>query len=77
MWLRITGQKEFAYIPMKEAGDSGGVTGQLLAGGFTVAALQLGGLLDSLKKALAGSSRNGYSRKTVVTDTGRAVSLRS
>lgn len=48
--------------------------GQLLAGGFTVAALQLGGLLDWLKKALVGNSRNGYGRKTVVTDTVRLSS---
>lgn len=62
---------------------------QLLAGGDAAAALQQGGLLDSLKKALAeralnaemdhhlghgdqaGNNRNGYGRKTVVTDTGR------
>ena len=62
---------------------------QLLAGGDAAAALQQGGLLDSLKKALAeralnaemdhhlghddqtGNSRNGYGRKTVVTDTGK------
>jgi hypothetical protein len=62
---------------------------QLLAGGDAAAALQQGGLLDSLKKALAervlnaemdhhlgheeqaGNSRNGYSRKTVATDTGK------
>jgi transposase-like protein len=62
---------------------------QLLAGGDAAAALQHGGLLDSLKKALAeralnaemdhhlghedqvGNSRNGYGRKTVVTDTGK------
>ena len=62
---------------------------QLLAGGEAAAALQQGGLLDSLKKALAeralnaemdhhlghedqvGNNRNGYGRKTVVTDTGK------
>ncbi|QUT05578.1 IS256 family transposase [Sphingobium phenoxybenzoativorans] len=62
---------------------------QLLAGGDATAALQQGGLLDSLKKALAeralnaemdhhlghgdqaGNNRNGYGRKTVVTDTGK------
>jgi len=62
---------------------------QLLAGGDAAAALQQGGLLDSLKKALAeralnaemdhhlghgdqaGNNRNGYGRKTVVTDTGK------
>lgn len=62
---------------------------QLLAGSDAPSALQQGGLLDSLKKALAeralnaemdyhlgdasqvGNSRNGYGRKTVVTDTGK------
>jgi len=62
---------------------------QLLAGTDAAAALDQGGLLDSLKKALAeralnaemdhhlggeaeaGNSRNGYGRKTVVTDTGK------
>ncbi|SLK12527.1 IS256 family transposase [Novosphingobium mathurense] len=62
---------------------------QLLAGGDAAAALQQGGLLDSLKKALAeralnaemdhhlghedqaGNNRNGYGRKTVVSDTGK------
>jgi transposase-like protein len=62
---------------------------QLLAGGDAAAAIQQGGLLDSLKKALAeralnaemdhhlghddqtGNNRNGYGRKTVVTDTGK------
>lgn len=62
---------------------------QLLAGGDAAAALQQGGLLDSLKKALAeralnaemdhhlgheeqaGNSRNGYGRKTVVTEAGK------
>jgi len=61
---------------------------QLLAGSDAAAALDQGGLLDSLKKALAeralnaemdhhlgeteaGNSRNGYGRKTVVTDTGK------
>lgn len=62
---------------------------QLLAGSDAAAALQHGGLLDSLKKALAeralnaemdhhlghedqtGNNRNGYGRKTVVTDTGK------
>lgn len=62
---------------------------QLLAGSDAASALQQGGLLDSLKKALAeralnaemdyhlgdasqvGNSRNGYGRKTVVTDTGK------
>src|SRR3954454_5843978 len=61
---------------------------QLLAGADPRAALDPGGLLDGLKKALAeralnaemdhhlggegdGNSRNGYGRKTVVTDTGR------
>ena len=61
---------------------------QLLAGGDAAAALQQGGLLDALKKALAeralnaemdhhlagegggGNTRNGYGRKTVMTDTG-------
>src|SRR5690606_19067264 len=62
---------------------------QLLAGGDAAAALDQGGLLDALKKALAeralnaemdhhlggdeqaGNSRNGYGRKSVVTDTGK------
>lgn len=62
---------------------------QLLAGSDAATALDQGGLLDSLKKALAeralnaemdhhlgeeaqvGNSRNGYGRKTVVTDTGK------
>jgi transposase-like protein len=62
---------------------------QLLSGGDAASALQQGGLLDSLKKALAeralnaemdhhlghddqtGNNRNGYGRKTVVTDTGK------
>jgi putative transposase len=61
---------------------------QLLAGGDAAAALQQGGSLDALKKALAeralnaeidhhlageggsGNTRNGYGRKTVMTDTG-------
>jgi putative transposase len=65
------------------------VLDQLLAGGDAAAALQQGGLLDSLKKALAeralnaemdhhlghdeqaGNNRNGYGRKTVVTETGK------
>jgi len=63
---------------------------RLLAGtDAAAAALDQGGLLDSLKKALAeralgaemdyhlgsddqaGNSRNGYGRKTVITDTGK------
>lgn len=62
---------------------------QLLAGTDTATALDQGGLLDTLKKALAeralnaemdyylggdeqaGNSRNGYGRKTVMTDTGK------
>jgi hypothetical protein len=62
---------------------------QLLAGTDAATALDQGGLLDSLKKALAeralnaemdhhlghdeqsGNNRNGYGRKTVVTDTGK------
>jgi putative transposase len=62
---------------------------QLLSGTDAAAALQQGGLLDGLKKALAeralnaemdhhlagdggvGNSRNGYGRKTVLTDSGR------
>jgi putative transposase len=62
---------------------------QLLSGGAASAAFEQGGLLDSLKKALAeralnaemdhhlagddgaGNTRNGYGRKTVVTDTGK------
>jgi transposase-like protein len=62
---------------------------RLLAGTDAASALSQGGLLDSLKKALAeralgaemdyhlgsddqaGNSRNGYGRKTVITDTGK------
>jgi putative transposase len=62
---------------------------QLLAGTDAASALDQGGLLDSLKKALAeralnaemdhhlggeteaGNSRNGYGRKSVLTDTGK------
>lgn len=65
------------------------VLDQFLSGTDAAAALQDGGLLDALKKALAeralnaemdhhlggeagaGNSRNGYGRKTVLTDTGR------
>jgi putative transposase len=62
---------------------------QFLAGGEAGSAFDHGGLLDSLKKALAeralnaemddhlsvdgalGNSRNGYGKKTVLTDAGR------
>jgi putative transposase len=62
---------------------------RLLAGTDAAAALDQGGLFESLKKALAeralgvemdyhlgsddqaGNSRNGYGRKTVITDTGK------
>ena len=62
---------------------------QLLAGTDAATALDQGGLLDTLKKALAeralnaemdyhlggdeqaGNNRNGYGRKTVLTDTGK------
>jgi hypothetical protein len=59
---------------------------RLLSGTDAAAALQQGGLLDGLKKALAeralnaemdhhldgeGGARNGYGRKTVLTDSGR------
>lgn len=62
---------------------------QLLAGGDAAAALDQGGLLDALKKALAeralnaemdhhlgdeaeaDNARNGYGRKTVMTETGK------
>src|SRR5919206_3140761 len=62
---------------------------QLLSGTDAATALQQGGLLDELKKALAeralnaemdhhlageggaGNSRNGYGKKTVLTDTGK------
>ena len=62
---------------------------QLLAGTDAATALDQGGLLDALKKALAewalgaemdhhlgheeqaGNNRNGYGRKTVLTDTGK------
>jgi putative transposase len=61
---------------------------QLLAGSDAATALDQGGLLDALKKALAeralnaemdhhlageegaGNTRNGYGRKTVLTETG-------
>jgi putative transposase len=66
---------------------------QLLSGTDAAAALQQGGLLDELKKALAeralnaemdhhlggeagvGNSRNGYGRKTVLTETGSRIAL--
>ena len=66
---------------------------RLLSGTDAAAALQQGGLLDELKKALAeralnaemdhhlggeagaGNSRNGYGRKTVLTDTGGRIAL--
>ena len=66
---------------------------QLLAGTDAATALDQGGLLDSLKKALAervlgaemdydlghdeqdGNSRDGYGRKTVITDTGKIASI--
>jgi putative transposase len=66
---------------------------QFLSGTDAAAALQQGGLLDELKKALAeralnaemdhhlggeagaGNSRNGYGRKTVLTDTGGRIAL--
>jgi putative transposase len=66
---------------------------QLLSGIDPTAALQQGGLLDELKKALAeralnaemdhhlggeagvGNSRNGYGRKTVLTETGSRIAL--
>jgi putative transposase len=69
------------------------VLDQLLSGTDAAAALQEGGLLDGLKKALAeralnaemdhhlggeagvGNSRNGYGRKTVLTDTGGRIAL--
>jgi putative transposase len=73
----------------KEPAISAELLDQLLAGTDAVAALDQGGLLDSLKKALAeralsaemdyhlgsddqvGNTRNGYGRKTVLTDTGK------
>lgn len=73
----------------KEAVIPAELLDQLLAGSDAAAALDQGGLLDSLKKALAeralgaemdyhlgsddqsGNSRNGYGRKTVITDTGK------
>src|SRR6478672_10014236 len=66
---------------------------RLLSGTDAATALQQGGLLDELKKALAeralnaemdhhlggeagaGNSRNGYGRKTVLTDTGGRIAL--
>src|SRR3954470_3056266 len=66
---------------------------QLLSGTDAATALQQGGLLDELKKALAeralnaemdhhlggeagaGNSRNGYGRKTVLTDNGGRIAL--
>src|SRR3954464_1231428 len=62
------------------------VLDQLLAGADPKAAFDPGGLLDGLKKAFAeralnaemdhhlagaGNSRNGYGRKSVITDTGQ------
>ena len=73
----------------KEAVIPAELLDQLLGGTDAAAALDHGGLLDSLKKALAervlgaemdyhlghdeqaGNSRNGYGRKTVITDTGK------
>ncbi|GGZ16377.1 hypothetical protein GCM10011614_33960 [Novosphingobium colocasiae] len=73
----------------KEAAIPADLLDQLLAGTDAATALDQGGLLDSLKKALAeralhaemdhhlghdeqsGNNRNGYGRKTVVTDTGK------
>lgn len=73
----------------KEPAIPAAILDQLLAGGDAAAALQQGGLLDQLKKALAeraldaemdhhlgheeqvGNNRNGYGRKTMVTDTGQ------
>lgn len=66
---------------------------QFLSGTDAGAALQQGGMLDELEKALAeralkaemdhhlggeagaGNSRNGYGRKTVLTDTGERIAL--
>jgi putative transposase len=66
---------------------------RLLSGTDAATALQQGGLLDELKRALAdralnaemdhhlggeagvGNSRNGYGRKTVLTDTGGRIAL--
>ena len=66
---------------------------RLLSGTDAATALQQGGLLDELKKALAeralnaemdhhlggeagvGNSRNGYGRKTVLTDSGGRIAL--
>ena len=66
---------------------------RLLSGTDAATALQQGGLLDELKKALAeralnvemdhhlggeagaGNSRNGYGRKTVLSDTGGRIAL--
>ena len=73
----------------KEPAIPANLLDQLLAGTDAATALDQGGLLDSLKKALAeralnaemdhhlghdeqaGNNRNGYGRKTVVTDTGK------
>jgi len=73
----------------KEPAIPANILDQLLAGTDAATALDQGGLLDSLKKALAeralnaemdhhlggdaeaGNNRNGYGRKTVVTDTGK------
>ena len=72
----------------KEPTIANEVLDRLLAGGDAASALQQGGLLDALKKALAeralnaemdhhlagengaGNTRNGYGRKTVMTETG-------
>jgi len=73
----------------KESAIPAELLDQLLAGSNAATALDQGGLLDALKKALAerapnaemdhhlgdeaeaDNSRNGYGRKTVVTDTGK------
>ncbi|MEP6867662.1 MAG: IS256 family transposase [Novosphingobium sp.] len=73
----------------KEAAIPAELLDQLLGGTDAATALDQGGLLDALKKALAervlgaemdhhlghvdqaANSRNGYGRKTVITDTGK------
>ncbi len=82
-------QTTISYTTRRDTIIPADILDQLLAGGDAAAALQQGGLLDTLKKALAeralnaemdhhlggdeGSqnTRNGYGRKTVITDSGK------
>jgi hypothetical protein len=89
-WIASVGARTaYTMSRRKEPAIPAELLDQLLAGSDAATALDRGGLLDSLKKALAeralnaemdhhlgeeaqaGNSRNGYGRKTVVTDTGK------